>query len=59
MKKSVYKASGLWNEKSFITLFIATSEKDVLSTIAFWANLDGARVDELSIEHFCSVHWWH
>ncbi|ELX8378591.1 hypothetical protein AB7W88_21045 [Providencia vermicola] len=56
MKKSVYKASGLWNEKSFITLFIATSEKDVLSTIAFWANLDGARVDELSIEHFCSVH---
>ncbi|EFB71996.1 TPA: hypothetical protein ACS7XC_001495 [Providencia alcalifaciens] len=56
MKKSVYKASGLWDEKSFITLFVASSEKDVLSTIAFWANLNGARVDELSIERYCSVH---
>nr|WP_282564817.1 hypothetical protein [Providencia rettgeri] len=54
MKKSVYKASGLWNQTSFITLFVATSEKDVLSTIAFWVNLGGARVDELSIERYCS-----
>lgn len=56
MKKSVYKASGLWDEQSFITLFVASSEKDVLSTIVFWANLNGARVDELSIERYCSVH---
>lgn len=38
----------------FHNSFCRNKRKDVLSTIAFWANLGGARVDELSIERYCS-----
>lgn len=56
MNKVVYKVSGLWNETSFVNLFIATNEKEVLSVIILWAQFSGAKVDDLSIEYYSSVH---
>ncbi|HEJ9438962.1 hypothetical protein [Proteus mirabilis] len=56
MNKVVYKVSGLWNETSFVNLFIATNEKEVLSAIILWAQFSGAKVDDLSIEYYSSVH---
>ncbi|MGC6600037.1 hypothetical protein ACP0F6_26125, partial [Escherichia coli] len=56
MNKVVYKVSGLWNETSFVNLFIATNEKEVLSAIILWAQFSGAKVVDLSIEYYSSVH---
>ncbi|EEB47288.1 hypothetical protein [Providencia alcalifaciens] len=56
MKKSIYKASGFWNERSFTVLFVAEGEDDVFLTITLWGNLSGAEVSDLLVERYCSIH---
>ena len=54
MKKSIYKASGFWNERSFTVLFVA--EYDFFLTITLWRNLSGAEISDLLVERYCSIH---
>ena len=56
MDGAVYKITGLWNGKPFEKLMEAECEMDAEATVIFWANLGGARVDDLVVVYHGAIH---